>query len=179
MASLQSFKGLTHASDQDPNWEGSPHPKIEINKCVLKWSIGKVQCFFLNWSHRIISPASGNSIVYLICSHLTFRYAVLWCSADGPESRNSARRLFGPCLVLEELNWIVSWEWKGIFSKNRERNGACISFLLQNKYRKAAHMKIASTAGVLGEKIMIDSTYNSLVNDQGRITQQGEASLKM
>ena len=37
----------------------------------------------------------------------------------------------------------------------------------QNKYRKAAHMKIASAAGVLGEKIKTDSTYNSLVNDQG------------
>ena len=28
-------------------------------------------------------------------------------------------------------------------------------------------MKIAASAGVLGEKIMIDSTFNSLVNDQG------------
>ena len=35
MASLQSFKGLTHPSDQDPSWEGSPHPKIENNKCVI------------------------------------------------------------------------------------------------------------------------------------------------
>ena len=37
----------------------------------------------------------------------------------------------------------------------------------KNKYRKATHMKIAAAAGVLGEKIMIDSTFNSLVNDQG------------
>ena len=90
----------------------------------------------------------------------------------------------GDCLALVSFwrNSIGSYHENGkVFSlsKNRERNGACISFLLQNKYRKAAHMKIASTAGVLGEKIMIDSTYNSLVNDQGRITQQGEASLKM
>ena len=28
-------------------------------------------------------------------------------------------------------------------------------------------MKLASAAGVLGEKIKMDSTYNSLVNDQG------------
>ena len=28
MASLQSFKGLTHPSDQDPSWEGSPHQTI-------------------------------------------------------------------------------------------------------------------------------------------------------
>jgi hypothetical protein len=28
-------------------------------------------------------------------------------------------------------------------------------------------MKIASAAGVLGEKIKVDSTFNSLVNDQG------------
>ena len=29
-------------------------------------------------------------------------------------------------------------------------------------------MKIASASGVLGEKVMIDSIYNSLVNDQGK-----------
>ena len=45
LASLESFKGLTHPSDQDPSWEGSPHPKIEKNKCVLKWSLGEIQCF--------------------------------------------------------------------------------------------------------------------------------------
>ena len=38
---------------------------------------------------------------------------------------------------------------------------------VQIKYRKAAHMKIASAAGVLGEKIRQDSVFNSLVNDQG------------
>ena len=37
MASLESFKGLTHPSDQDLSWEGSPHPKIEKNKFVLKY----------------------------------------------------------------------------------------------------------------------------------------------
>ena len=45
MASLQSVIGMTHPSDQDPSWEGSPHKKLEKNKCVLKWSIGKIQCF--------------------------------------------------------------------------------------------------------------------------------------
>ena len=44
MASLQSFEGLTHPSDQDPSWEGSPHPKIDKNKCVLKWSTKKELC---------------------------------------------------------------------------------------------------------------------------------------
>ena len=39
---------------------------------------------------------------------------------------------------------------------------------VQIKYRKAAHMKVASAAGVLGEKIKEDSIFNSLVNDQGR-----------
>ena len=29
-------------------------------------------------------------------------------------------------------------------------------------------MKIASANGVLGEKVQVDSTFNSLVNDQGR-----------
>ena len=38
---------------------------------------------------------------------------------------------------------------------------------MQIKYRKAAHMKIASAAGVLGEKVKQDSTFNSLVNNQG------------
>ena len=40
-------------------------------------------------------------------------------------------------------------------------------------------MKIASTAGVLGEKIMIDSTYNSLVNDQGLPDTNIEGDLKV
>ena len=31
MASVESFKGLTHPSDQDPSWEGSPQPNIEKN----------------------------------------------------------------------------------------------------------------------------------------------------
>ena len=35
------------------------------------------------------------------------------------------------------------------------------------KYRKAAHLKIASTEGVFGMKIKIDSIFNSLVNTQG------------
>ena len=30
-------------------------------------------------------------------------------------------------------------------------------------------MKVAAAGGVLGEKIMMDSTFNSLVNDQGNI----------
>ena len=42
---LEGFKGLTHPSDHDPIWEGSPQPKIEKNKCVLNWSLGKIQCF--------------------------------------------------------------------------------------------------------------------------------------
>ena len=45
MASLQSFKGLTHSSDQDPSWEMSPHPKFEEKKNVLNWSMGKIQCY--------------------------------------------------------------------------------------------------------------------------------------
>ena len=46
-----------------------------------------------------------------------------------------------------------------------------ISFYIKSpqvKYRKCSHMKIASASGVLGEKVMIDSIYNSLVNDQGK-----------
>ena len=87
--------------------------------------------------------------------------------------------MFGPSLILEELDWLISRKWKGTFSADREGSGICFSLLLQNKYRKAAHMKIASTAGVLGEKIMIDSTYNSLVNDQGLPDTNIEGDLKV
>ena len=49
MASLERFKGLTHRSDQDQSWEGSPHPKIEKKKCVLNdpkaTSIVLIPCF--------------------------------------------------------------------------------------------------------------------------------------
>ena len=29
------FKGLSHPSDQDPSWRGSPHQKIEEKKSLL------------------------------------------------------------------------------------------------------------------------------------------------
>ena len=29
MASLESYKGLTHPSDQDPGWEGLNHQKVD------------------------------------------------------------------------------------------------------------------------------------------------------
>ena len=60
----------------------------------------------------------------------------------------------GACLALVAFwkNSVVSYHENG-----------------KNKYRKAAHMKIAASSGVLGEKIMIDSIYNSLVNDQGEL----------
>ena len=64
MASLERYKALTHPSDQDPSWQGSPHPKIEKNKCVLKWSLGKIQCFkpmfffvfFFLVENRVLTP---------------------------------------------------------------------------------------------------------------------------
>jgi len=31
---LQSFKGLTHPSDQDPSWVGSLQPKIEKTRLI-------------------------------------------------------------------------------------------------------------------------------------------------
>ena len=40
-------------------------------------------------------------------------------------------------------------------------------------------MKVAAAAGVLGEKIMQDSTYNSLVNDQGLPNSNVEGDLKV
>ena len=47
------------------------------------------------------------------------------------------------------------------------------------KYRKAAHMKVAAAAGVLGEKVMMDSSFNSLVNDQGLANSNVEGDLKV
>ena len=58
----------------------------------------------------------------------------------------------GACLALTAF-------WKNSMGSYHE-NGKI-------KYRKAAHMKVAASAGVLGEKVMMDSTFNSLVNDQG------------
>ena len=36
---------LSQPSDQDSSWEGSPQPKIEKNKFVLNWLLGKIRCF--------------------------------------------------------------------------------------------------------------------------------------
>ena len=74
----------------------------------------------------------------------------------------------GDCLALISF-WKASM---GVYHENGKVNNSkeikkILLENIQNKYRKAAHMKIASAAGVLGEKIKVDSTFNSLVNDQG------------
>ena len=90
----------------------------------------------------------------------------------------------GDCLALVSFwkNSIGSYHENGKVCSLQRGEKICSQYsclLLQNKYRKAAHMKIASTAGVLGEKIMIDSTYNSLVNDQGLSDTNVEGDLKV
>ena len=70
----------------------------------------------------------------------------------------------GACLALTAF-------WKNSIGAYHE-NG-------KNKYRKAAHMKVAASSGVLGEKIMVDSTLNSLVNDQGLPDSNVEGDLKV
>ena len=50
---------LGHPSDQDLSWKGSPHPKIEKNKCVLKWLLSKIQCF---WAY--VAKLNLNSIQF-------------------------------------------------------------------------------------------------------------------
>ena len=56
--------------------------------------------------------------------------------------------------------------WLGRFVDSFSSNQGLI-VNLQCKYRKAAHMKIALASGALGEKMMVDSIFNCLVNDQG------------
>ena len=41
----RALLSLSRPSDQDLSWKGYPHPKIEKNKCVLKWLSCKSQCF--------------------------------------------------------------------------------------------------------------------------------------
>ena len=55
---LQRVLSLSHPSDQDLSWKGSPHPKIEKNRCVLKWLLCKIQCF-----KPIFFCLSGKSVV--------------------------------------------------------------------------------------------------------------------
>ena len=79
MASLESFKGLRHP----PNGPGSmlrgvPHPKIERNKCVLKWFLGKIQCFkpiFFWWEIRRCSSTHTHTH-----THTSFsgKFHVFW-----------------------------------------------------------------------------------------------------
>ena len=61
------FKCLTHPLDQDPSWEGFPHPKIEKNKCVLKLSSGKIECFKPMFFGFVFSrPLVENSTLFLV-----------------------------------------------------------------------------------------------------------------
>ena len=75
---------------------------------------------------------------------------------------------YGGCRALAAF-----WKWAA--EQYHENKKVCVSFIskilkfnsLQCKYRKAAHKKIAISEGVCGEKMMVDSVYNCLVNDQG------------
>ena len=45
MASPESFEVWATLPTKIQAEKGPPHPKIEKNKCVLKWLLGKIQCF--------------------------------------------------------------------------------------------------------------------------------------
>ena len=45
MASPESFEVWATLRTKIQAEKGPPHPKIEKNKCVLKWFLGKIQCF--------------------------------------------------------------------------------------------------------------------------------------
>ena len=84
------------------------------------------------------------------------------------ETWDTTWRMIGTDNFLEEFNGTLSWKWEGINNLTWLRIFKSKTKIFQNKYRKAAHMKLASAAGVLGEKIKMDSTFNCLVNDQGK-----------
>ena len=48
MASPESFEVWATLRTKIQAEKGSPHPKIEKNKCVLNWFLGKIQCFKAN-----------------------------------------------------------------------------------------------------------------------------------
>ena len=43
--SSREFGSLSLLLDGDPSWGGSPPPKFEKNKFVLKWFLGNFKCF--------------------------------------------------------------------------------------------------------------------------------------
>ena len=45
MASPESFEVWATLRTKIQAEKGPPHPKIEKNKCVLNWLLGKIQCF--------------------------------------------------------------------------------------------------------------------------------------
>ena len=45
MASPESFEVWATLPTKIQAEKGPPHPKIEKNKCVLNWLLGKIQCF--------------------------------------------------------------------------------------------------------------------------------------
>ena len=45
MASPESFEVWATLPTKIQAEKGPPHPKIEKNKCVLIWLLGKIQCF--------------------------------------------------------------------------------------------------------------------------------------
>ena len=45
MASPERFEVWATLRTEIQAEKGQPHPKIEKNKCVLNWLLGKIQCF--------------------------------------------------------------------------------------------------------------------------------------
>ena len=45
MASPERFEVWATLQTEIQAEKGPPHPKIEKNKCVLNWLLGKIQCF--------------------------------------------------------------------------------------------------------------------------------------
>ena len=63
MASPESLEVWATLRTKIQAEKGPPHPKIEKNKCVLNWLLGKIQCFkpmfffFLSGKSPVADPA--------------------------------------------------------------------------------------------------------------------------
>ena len=83
---------MTHPSDQDQSWEGFPHPKIEKNKCVLKWSFGLGEFFTIFF---FFNPSLTQNKFFL-------------CQFSELELINSALRTIAKVWLFEHIN--CSWD---------------------------------------------------------------------
>ena len=126
------MSGLVHPSDQDP------HPKMEKNKCVLNWLLGKIQCFKTMFCFVFLSgksPVADPPLFFEPFPYFWFRHS--WKFVRGVYSSPDSYIL--PCLVCRWNYVCFVIFWGGVNNYGTFLLQIC--FIMFQKFPKIPHKK--------------------------------------